>query len=92
MQNDLSPDYHRSLVPAAVGNTSPYRLCNASNLQTLLANSHLNCNSFLPSAVELPEFTRNSPNNLKRGFLEIRVQHPKLVDLFFVVDLLIHVI
>ena len=66
MQNDLSPDYLRSLVPATVGSTSSYPLRNASNLQSLHANSQLYYNSFLPSAVrdwnELPEQFRNSPS------------------------------
>ena len=73
MQNGLSPDYLTSLVPATVGSTSSYPLRNASNLQTIHANSQVYYNSFLPSVVrdwnELPEQTRNSPslNSFKKN-------------------------
>ena len=66
MQNDLTPDYLRSLVPATVGSASSYPLRNASNLQLVHANSQLYYNSFLPSVVrdwnDLPDQTRNSPS------------------------------
>ena len=64
MQNDLTPNYLHSLVPATVGSASSYPLRNANNLQTVRANSQLYYYSFLPSTVrdwnELPEQTRNS--------------------------------
>lgn len=64
MQNDLAPEYLRSLVPPTVGSTSSYPLRNANDLHILHTNSQLYYNSFLPSAVrewnELPEQTRNS--------------------------------
>ena len=63
MQNDLTPNYLRSLVPATVGSASSYPLRNANNLQTVRANSQLYYYSVLPSTVrdwnELPEQTHN---------------------------------
>ena len=68
MQNDLTPNYLCSLVPATVGSASSYPLRNASNLQSIHANSQLYYNSFLPSVVrdwnDLPDETRNSPSLL----------------------------
>ena len=74
MQNDLSQDYLRSLVPATVGSTS-------SNLQTLHANSQLYYNYFLSSVVrdwnELPEETRKSPSlNVFRNRINANVSTP----------------
>ena len=70
MQNGLSPDYLTSLVPATLGSTSSYPLRNASNLQTIHANSQLHHNSFLPSVVhDWNEQTRNSQslNSFKKS-------------------------
>ena len=68
MQNDLTPNYLCSLVPATVGSASSYPLRNASNLQSIHANSQLYYNAFLPSVVrdwnDLPDETRNSPSLL----------------------------
>ena len=81
MQNGLSPDYLTSLVPATVGSTSSYPLRNASNLQTIHANSQVYYNSFLPSVVhdwnELPEQTRNSPslNSFKKS-INVNISTP----------------
>ena len=62
MQNNLTLNYLRSIVPATAGSASSYPLRNASNLQSVHVNSQLYYSSFLPSVVrdwnELPEQTR----------------------------------
>ena len=83
MQNDLSPDYLRSLVPAAIGCTSSYPLRNASNLQTLHAYAQLCYNSFLPYVVrdwdELQEQTRSSLSlNVFKKRINANVSTPPL--------------
>ena len=58
--SELSP-YLSSLVPPSVGVNSAYNLWNANNIETILANSQLYYNSFLPSVIgswnELPQET-----------------------------------
>ena len=65
MKSELSP-YLSSLVPPSVGANSAYNLRNANNIDTVLANSQLNYNSFLPLVIrswnELPQETRDSYN------------------------------
>ena len=66
MKSELSPSYLSSLVPPSVGANSAYNLRNANNIETILANSQLYYNSFLPSVIrswnELPQETRDSHN------------------------------
>ena len=66
MKSELSPSYLSSLVPPSVGANSAYNLRNANNIETILANSQLHYNSFLPSVIrswnELPQETRDSHN------------------------------
>ena len=66
MINGLCPDYLSSLVPPTVGNSTAYRLRNASDYKYIRSNTQLYYNSFLPSVVrdwnELPHTTRNAPS------------------------------
>ena len=66
MTNGLCPDYLSSLVPPTVGNSTAYRLRNASDYKYIRSNTQLYYNSFLPSVVrdwnELPHTTRNAPS------------------------------
>ena len=66
MKSELSPSYLSSLVPPSVGANSAYKLRNANNIETILANSQQYYNSFLPSVIrswnELPQETRDSYN------------------------------
>ena len=58
------PNYLQSLLPATVGSRSNYSLRNASNLQTIQAQTSLFSNSFLPSTVSewnnLPDDVKNA--------------------------------
>ena len=77
-------DYFCSLVPATAGCTSLYPLRNASNLQTLHANSQLYYNSVLPSVVrdwnQLPEQIRTPSLNVFKERINDNVSTPPLYD------------
>ena len=49
--NGLTPDYLPELVPPLVGDSNPYSLRNANDIQSIRARTNLFFNSFFPSTV-----------------------------------------
>ena len=56
MKSKRSPSFLSSLVPPSVGANSAYNLRNANNIETVLVNSQLYYNSFLPLVIRLEHF------------------------------------